>query len=150
MDLPAPLAEIDFADWVRVVSVNLIGTAAVVHAALEDLLVRRGRVITVASTLGHRVAGDASAYCASKFGVVGFTRALQAELRGKVGITLLTPGGMATSFFEGRAEQYRPAAGAPLADAADVARCVVFALSQPPGCEVKELVVTGPDEPSWP
>ena len=53
-----------------------------------------GRVVTVASTLGFRVFPDATAYCASKFGVVGFTRALAAELAGRVGVTMLVPGGM--------------------------------------------------------
>ena len=51
------------------------------------------------------------AYCASKFGVVGLTRALSAELAGRVAVTLLIPGGMRTSFFDGRTEQYRPGRG---------------------------------------
>ena len=60
-----------------------------------------------------RAAGDATAYCASKFGVVGFTRALAAETAGRVGVTLLVPGGMATAFFDGRPEQYKPAGRRP-------------------------------------
>ncbi len=48
------------------------------------------------------------AYCAAKFGVVGFTRALAAETAGRYGVTLLVPGGMDTSFFDGRTAQYRP------------------------------------------
>ena len=48
----------------------------------------------MASTLGFRVFPDATAYCASKFGVVGFTRALAVELAGRVGVTMLVPGGM--------------------------------------------------------
>jgi NAD(P)-dependent dehydrogenase (short-subunit alcohol dehydrogenase family) len=137
-------------EWERVVAVNLLGAAAVVRAALPFLEERRGRVVTVASTLGLRALPDATAYCASKFGVVGFTRALAAELAGRVGVTLLVPGGMRTAFFEGRAEQYRPAPGAQLNRPEDVAAAVVFCLSQPPGCEVRELVVTPSMEPSWP
>jgi NAD(P)-dependent dehydrogenase (short-subunit alcohol dehydrogenase family) len=151
IDVPAPFTDIDLATWQRVVSVNLLGTAAVVHAALPALLgPPPGHVVTVASTLGHRAVGDATAYCASKFGVVGFTRALTAELRGKVPVTLLTPGGMRTSFFADREARYQPPDDMPLADPAAVAEAVVFALSQPPGCEIKELVVTGPEESSWP
>lgn len=149
-DLPAPLERLDGATWDRIVTVNLLATAAVVRAALPKLLEQHGRVVTVASTLGHRVAGDATAYCASKFGVVGFTRALTEELKGKVGVTLFTPGGMQTSFFDGRDEQYKPAPGAPLCDPRDVAEAIVFALTAPAGCEVKEMVVAGPLEPSWP
>ena len=68
-------------DWEQVVLVNLLGTAAVVRAALPYLKRQRGPVVTVASTLGIKAVGDATAYCASKFGVVGFTRALAAETR---------------------------------------------------------------------
>jgi NAD(P)-dependent dehydrogenase (short-subunit alcohol dehydrogenase family) len=150
VDVPGPLDRVPAEAWERVVAINLLGTASVVRAALPSLRDRRGRIVTVASTLGHRAVSDATAYCASKFGVIGFTRALTAELKGQVGVTLLTPGGMRTSFFDGRDEQYRPGPDTPLADPSEVAEAVVFALTRPDGCEVKELVVTGPYETSWP
>lgn len=149
-DACGPLAGVPTEDWERVVRVNLFGTAAVVRAALPHLEERGGRVVTVASTLGLKAVGDATAYCASKFGVVGFTRALATELAGRVGVTLLVPGGMRTRFFDGRTEQYRPGPDAPLNDPEDVAATVLMVLSQPPGCEVRELVVASSTEPSWP
>jgi NAD(P)-dependent dehydrogenase (short-subunit alcohol dehydrogenase family) len=91
VDACGPLADVPGDDWDRVVRVNLLGTAAVIRAAMPWLLERHGRVVTVASTLGWRALPEASAYCASKFGVVGFTRALAAELGGRVGVTLLLP-----------------------------------------------------------
>jgi short-subunit dehydrogenase len=106
--------------------------------------------VTVASTLGLRALPDATAYCASKFGVVGFTRALAAEMAGRVGVTLLLPGGMATAFFDGRDEQYKPPSDAKLNDPADVAEAVLFALRQPPGCDVRELLICPSLESSWP
>jgi NAD(P)-dependent dehydrogenase (short-subunit alcohol dehydrogenase family) len=136
--------------WERVVAVNLLGTAAVVRAALPHLERSGGRVVTVASTLGLKAVGDATAYCASKFGVVGFTRALAAETAGRVGVTLLIPGGMQTAFFDGRTEQYRPPPDAKLAPPQEVAAGVVFALSRPPEVELRELVMAVPTEPSWP
>jgi NAD(P)-dependent dehydrogenase (short-subunit alcohol dehydrogenase family) len=144
------LDDVALSDWTRVISVNLIGTAAVVRAALPSLRRTRGRVVTVASTLGLKAVSDATAYCASKFGVIGFTRALAAETRGEVGVTLLVPGGMRTHFFDGRTEQYKPGPDAILNDPSDVAETVVFALSQPAGCEIRELVVATSTEPSWP
>jgi NAD(P)-dependent dehydrogenase (short-subunit alcohol dehydrogenase family) len=144
------LADVPGDEWDQVIRVNLLGTAAVVRAALPDLLERKGRVVTVASTLGLRALSDASAYCASKFGVVGLSRALAVELAGQVGVTMLVPGGMSTSFFDDRDEQYRPGPDAQLNDPANVARAVQFALDQPPGCEVRELIVTPSTEPSWP
>ena len=137
-------------DWDRVIQVNLIGTAAVVRAALPDLLARNGHVVTVASTLGVRALSDATAYSASKFGVVGFTRALAAETQGRISTTMLIPGGMHTHFFDGRDPQYMPPPDAKLNRPENVAQTVLFALQQPPGCEVRELVVTPSVEGSWP
>jgi len=149
-DSCGPLDGVELTDWVRVIQVNLVGTAAVVRAALPSLRRREGRVVTVASTLGLRALPDATAYCASKFGVVGFTRALATETAGQVGVTLLIPGGMRTAFFDGRSKQYRPGPDADLCDPADVARAVVSALTSPARCQVRELVVTSPGETSWP
>ncbi|MFZ5847279.1 MAG: SDR family oxidoreductase [Actinomycetota bacterium] len=149
-DACGKLDDVAAEDWDRVILVNLIGTAAVVRAALPDLLERRGHVVTVASTLGVRALSDATAYSASKFGVVGFTRALAAETQGRMSTTMLVPGGMHTHFFDGRDPQYMPPPDAKLNQPADVARTVVFALQQPEGCEVRELVVTPSVEGSWP
>lgn len=150
IDTPGRLSDVDGADWDRVVQVDLLATAAVVRGALPYLRESHGRVVTVASTLGRRAVSDATAYCAAKFGVVGFTQALAAELAGQVGVTLLVPGGMRTAFFDGRTEQYRPGADARLNEPADVAAAVLFALAQPAGCEVRELVVCPAEEPSYP
>ena len=144
------LADVPASDWEKVVTVNLLGTAAVIRAALPALKANRGRVVTVASTLGLRALSDASAYCASKFGVVGMTRALAAELAGQVGVTLLVPGGMDTAFFDGRPDQYKPGPDAQLNDPAEVADAVLYALTRPEGSEVREMVVCASTEPSWP
>jgi NAD(P)-dependent dehydrogenase (short-subunit alcohol dehydrogenase family) len=150
IDACGPLGTVSTADWERVVKVNLLGTAAVVRAALPHLERAHGTVVTCASTLGIKAVGDATAYCASKFGVVGFTRALAAELAGRVGVTLLIPGGMWTHFFDNRTDQYKPPPDAKLNDPGHVADTVVFALRQPPGAEVRELVVCASEEGSWP
>jgi NAD(P)-dependent dehydrogenase (short-subunit alcohol dehydrogenase family) len=144
------LGDVPAQEWERVIGVNLLGTAAVVRAALPALKANRGRIVTVASTLGVRAVSDASAYCASKFGVVGMTRALAAELAGQVGVTLLVPGGMDTAFFDDRPDQYKPGPDARLNDPAEVADAVLYALTRPEGCEVRELVVCASTETSWP
>ncbi|ADB29798.1 short-chain dehydrogenase/reductase SDR [Kribbella flavida DSM 17836] len=144
------ITDVSLDDWVRVISVNLIGTAAIARAAVPRLERTHGRIVTVASTLGLRALSDATAYCASKFGVVGFSRALAVETAGRVGVTMLVPGGMQTAFFDGRPDQYKPGPDAVLNDPANVAETVVYALSQPPGVEIRELVVTPSVEPSWP
>ncbi len=150
IDACGRLEDVPADEWDAVVRVNLLGTVAVARAALPALEAGGGRLVTVASTLGLRPLSDATAYCASKFGVVGFTRALAVELAGRVGVTLLVPGGMATSFFDGRTEQYRPGPDAALNDPGRVAEAVIFALGQPAGCEVRELVICPATETSWP
>ncbi|HZQ59550.1 MAG TPA: SDR family oxidoreductase [Acidimicrobiales bacterium] len=150
IDCCGALEEVAGDAWDRVVLVNLLGTAAVVRASLAHLPRPGGRVVTVASTLGLRALSHASAYCASKFGVVGFSRALMVELAGQVDVTLLVPGGMDTAFFDDRDPQYKPAPDAKLNRPSDVAAAVVWALRQPAGCQVRELVITPSTEPSYP
>ncbi|WP_018214905.1 SDR family oxidoreductase [Salinispora vitiensis] len=150
MDVPGRLTDLPGEVWDRIVTVDLLATAAVVRAALPFLEKSRGRIVTVASTLGVKAVSDATAYCAAKFGVVGFTRSLAAELAGRVGVTLLIPGGMRTAFFDDRDPQYRPGPDAILNDPADSAAAVMFALTQPAGCAVRELVVCAEQESSYP
>lgn len=144
------LSDVEGETWERVVAVNLFGTAAVARAALPSLERSGGTLVTVASTLGFRALPDATAYCASKFGVVGMTRALAAETAGKVRVTLLVPGGMHTAFFDDRPEQYKPAPGQELNDPRNTAAAALFAMRQPGTCEIRELVVTTSQEGSWP
>jgi NAD(P)-dependent dehydrogenase (short-subunit alcohol dehydrogenase family) len=150
VDACGRIEDVDLDDWVRVIQVNLIGTAAIARAAVPRLERSHGRIVTVASTLGLRALSDATAYCASKFGVVGFSRALAVETAGRVGVTMLVPGGMQTAFFDGRPEQYKPGPDAVLSDPDNVAETVVYALGQPAGLEIRELVVCTSTEPSWP
>ena len=149
-DACGPLLDIDPQAWEKVVAVNLFGTVGVVRACLPALERRHGVVVTVGSTLSLRGFGDATAYCASKFGVRGFTHALATEYAGSVGVTLLIPGGMRTAFFDGRADQYKPGPDADLNDPADTANAVLTALRQPVGCEIREMLVMASGETSWP
>ncbi|MGP4032140.1 SDR family oxidoreductase [Pseudarthrobacter sp. 1C304] len=150
IDRCGKLEDVPAEDWEQVIFVNLLGTVSVVRAALPYLKSSGGRVVTVASTLGKRALPEASAYCASKFGVIGFSQALAAETGAEIGVTTLIPGGMKTRFFDDRPEQYKPRDDSRLNDPSRVARAVIFALSQPPGCEVRELVICHAQEDSWP
>jgi NAD(P)-dependent dehydrogenase (short-subunit alcohol dehydrogenase family) len=150
MDVPGALADIPAETWERIVTIDLFATAAVIRAAIPALKQSHGTAVTIASTLGVKAVGDATAYCAAKFGVVGFTRSLAAELAGQVGVTLIIPGGMRTRFFDDRDQQYKPGPDAVLNDPANVAQAVLFALGQPVGCAVRELVIAAETETSYP
>ncbi len=150
IDQPGQLDEVSAVEWERVIRVNLLGTVAVVRAALPSLLRSHGHVVTISSSLGLRAVGGATAYCASKFGVLGFTRSLAAETRGRLRVTTIVPAGMKTNFFDGRDEQYKPKDDSKLNDPENVAAAILFVLSQPEGSVLRELVIAHELEESWP
>ncbi len=78
----APFGRIDLAHWQRMLDVNLTGSFLTARAALPDVTRKgsQGRIVFVASTAGLKGYAYIAAYCASKHGVVGLTRALAAEL----------------------------------------------------------------------
>jgi NADP-dependent 3-hydroxy acid dehydrogenase YdfG len=150
IDRCGKLEDVAADDWEKVIGVNLLGTVSVVRAALPYLKASHGRAVTVASTLGKRALPEATAYCASKFAVVGFSHALAAETGGEIGVTTMIPGGMKTRFFDDRPEQYKPQDDSRLNDPANVAQAILFVLSQPQGCEIREMLICHEEEGSWP
>lgn len=83
----APLTRTSLEMWDRIVATNLTGTFLCARAAAPDMLAAKwGRIVNVASIAGLDGAPYISAYCASKHGVVGFTRAIAAEFAG-TGVT---------------------------------------------------------------
>lgn len=147
IDACGRLADIEAAQWERVIAVNLVGMAAVVRAGLPWLAHPDGRVVTVASTRTLRGLPAATAYWASTFGVVGFSRALAAETAGAPAVTCVLPGALAAECLNGDPDELGPAEWE-LDDPTDVAQAVVFALDQPAGCAIRELVVSPTAEPS--
>jgi len=104
-----------FSDFERVVKTNLLGTARVTKAFLPALLkARGGYIVNVASMAGLVGAPGMSAYVASKFGVVGFSDALQAELGKRVGVGVVCPTFVSTNIAKtapGMADQFLGAVG---------------------------------------
>ena len=83
----APLIRTSTGMWDRILATNLTGTFLCTREAVEDMIVAKaGRIVNVASIAGLAGAAYIAAYCASKHGVVGFTRAIAAEFDG-TGIT---------------------------------------------------------------
>ncbi|OXM82955.1 3-ketoacyl-ACP reductase [Paenibacillus rigui] len=79
--------------WERIIQVNLMGTYYVSRAVLPTMIQQNeGSIINVASTAGERGFATGSAYCASKFAVLGLTESLLQEVRkSNIRVTALTP-----------------------------------------------------------
>ena len=119
--------------WRKMVDVNILGVAYTLRATLEHVRAARGHVVITGSIAGRRVLAG-SMYSATKWAVSAIGYALREELKGSgVRVTLLEPGMVDTPFFdEPKPDALRPE---------DVARSVVYALGQPAGVDVHELVV---------
>ena len=88
-----PFADLDPAIWHRTIGINLTGTYLCVRAALPYLLRGEGAaIVTVASQMAYTGGPDAAAYCASKAGTLGLTRALAHELAPAVRVNAVAPG----------------------------------------------------------
>ena len=135
----------------EMLDVNLKGTVYAIRAALPHMLGRgEGDVVTLASEAGRRGLPYEAVYCASKFGQVGLTRALDHELREHgIRCTNVCPGGVATDFAldegRGRTEDVLP--GMMTAD--DVAEVVVFVLERPRHLRILETAFRPMTEQSW-
>ena len=89
-------------DLERVLNVNLIGAIRVANDVLPGMVARgSGTLVNVASIAGLRAYAGHSAYCASKFGLVGWSRAIRKDLRGSgVHVGIVCPPAVDTGFFE--------------------------------------------------
>ncbi|WP_425434096.1 SDR family NAD(P)-dependent oxidoreductase [Paraburkholderia lycopersici] len=103
----APFAQTDLALWKRMLDVNLTGAFLCTRAALPAMLARKaGRVVNVASTAGQIGYPYVAAYCASKHGVIGMTRALALEVATQgVTVNAVCPGYTETELLQASLEQ---------------------------------------------
>ena len=135
----------------EMIDVNLKGTIYAVRAALPYLIESgEADIVTLASEAGRRGLPFEAVYCASKFGQVGFTRALDHELREKgIRCTNVCPGGVATEFAlePGRGRTKDALAGMMSAD--DVAEVVMFVLTRPRNHRILEAALRPMGESSW-
>ena len=135
----------------EMIDVNLKGTLYAVRAALPHLIAGgEGDLVTLASEAGRRGLPNEAVYCASKFGQVGFTRALDHELREHgVRCTNVCPGGVATDFALDEGRGRTPDVLPGMMTAEDVADVVMFVLTRPRSHRILETAFRPMTEPSW-
>jgi NADP-dependent 3-hydroxy acid dehydrogenase YdfG len=127
--------------WRSMVLTNVYGAALTIRATMPALKESRGHLLLTGSVAGRR-ALPGSLYSATKWAVTAMGESARQELNNTgVRVTLVEPGSVDTRFFEAGAPE-----GALKAD--DIARAVMFAVSQPPHVDVNEILVRPTAQPS--
>jgi NAD(P)-dependent dehydrogenase (short-subunit alcohol dehydrogenase family) len=135
-----PLRELAVADWDEVIAVNLRGTFLCSKFALEPMLARgEGWIVNISSGAGKRGVVNRTAYSAAKFGVIGFTEALDAEVRSQgIRLHVVCPGPVDTRM---RREGFPDEDQSRNARPEDVADAVLFCILQAPTAYTREVLV---------
>lgn len=144
--LDLPLDQLD-----EMIDVNVKGAIYSVRAALPHLLRSEAAdIVTIASEAGRRGLPKEAVYCASKFAQIGFTSALDHELREQgVRCTNICPGGVATDFAMGRGRTPDMPQLAGMMQPEDVAEAVLFALTRARTHRILEVAFRPVSETSW-
>jgi NAD(P)-dependent dehydrogenase (short-subunit alcohol dehydrogenase family) len=148
-DRTVSIEEMSLADWDEIMAVNLRAPFALSKRAFELMKGRGGgSIVNITSTAARRAWSNASAYHASKWGLLGFSHAMHVEGRPLgIKVTAIVAGGMRTPFLMDRFPDLDPTL---LQDPATVARTVIFALTQPAESVIPELMILPMRETSWP
>jgi len=148
-DVTLPIAELSAPQWLRVLGTNLTGPFLLAKYASQHMrAVGGGHIVNIASTAAKRAWPNASAYHASKWGLLGLSHALHAELRPyNIKVTAVIAGGMRTPFLLDRFPDIDIAS---LQDPMHVAQAIRAVLLMPADSVVAELTVLPMQETSWP
>jgi NAD(P)-dependent dehydrogenase (short-subunit alcohol dehydrogenase family) len=92
--------EFNISDWLEVINTNLNGAFYTVKVALPHIR-EGGHIVFVGSIASKRAFPGWSAYCASKWGLLGFAKSLGEELKGKIKVSTVLPGAVDTPLWEG-------------------------------------------------
>jgi NAD(P)-dependent dehydrogenase (short-subunit alcohol dehydrogenase family) len=150
VDVSLPVEELAVDDWDRVLATNLRGPFLLSRAAFTAMRQQGegGRIVNIVSTAAKRAWSGASCYHASKWGLLGLSHALHVEGRPYgIAVTAVITGGMRTPFLLDRFPEIDPGV---LQDPRNVAEAIRFAIEQPAGTVIPELLVMSPSETSWP
>jgi NAD(P)-dependent dehydrogenase (short-subunit alcohol dehydrogenase family) len=153
IDHTLSVEEMTVEQWDQVIGVNLRGPFLFAKAALPIMKRQQsGHIFNIASTAATRAWANASAYHATKWGLIGFSRGLGVEGRpDHIRVTTIIPGGMRTHFFDRFVDQGIPMPEEKnLQDPANVAKTIVFAATVPPESALQEVIITPLTETSWP
>ena len=140
--------DLDPDDVEAMIDVNLKGTLYTARFTLPHLIESKGDFVSLASVAGLRAFPGEAVYNASKFGMLGFTRSLDHELR-ELGVraTNVAPGGVATDFAMGSGRTPESVEGMMTAD--EVAEVVLFVVNRPRDLRMLTVSFRPMNEESW-
>lgn len=149
VDFIRSATEMSLEEWDRVQHVNLRAPWLLSRAVFSHMLGRgSGQIVNVSSTASKKGWSNATAYAASKHGLMGLTQALHAEGREHgVRVMAVVAGGMRTNFFR---TLDPPPPPENLQPPQNVANCILFMVCQPAESVIHELIVTPMSETSYP
>jgi NAD(P)-dependent dehydrogenase (short-subunit alcohol dehydrogenase family) len=149
IDFTVPVEELSLEQWDAVIRVNLRGPFLMAKLVAERMRKQGGgQIVNIASTAAKRTWANASAYHASKWGLLGLSHALHAELRPHgIKVSAVVAGGMRTPFLLDRFPDLDPGV---LQDPANVAATIRFLLTLPDESVIPEVMVIPMRESSWP
>ena len=148
-DVTCPIEELDYEAWDRVMHTNLYGPYLLSRLVASHMKeIGGGQIVNIVSTAAKRAWPNASAYHASKWGLLGLSHALHAELRPhKIKVTAVLAGGMRTPFL---LDRFPDIDIETLQDPVNVAKAVKSVLMLPEQTVIPEIMVLPMQETSWP
>lgn len=142
----SPLAALRIDEWNRMIDVNIRGVLHGVAAGLPVMIEQGfGHMINVASIGAYEVSPTAAVYCATKYAVRAITEGLRQETGRDIQVTLLSPGvtesELAGSITDAEAKELMSTYRRNALPASAIARAIAYAIEQPAGVDVNELIV---------
>lgn len=149
VDVTLPVDELSVEDWNRIIAVNLSGPFIMSKFVLPYMKQQQnGNIVNITSTAAKRAWANASAYHASKWGLLGFNHALHVEARPhNIKVSAVVAGGMQTPFL---LERFPDIDLNNLQDPKHVADTIRYILMQPAQTVIPEVMVLPMRETSWP
>lgn len=152
--LLGPIVDADTEDWRRMIGTNVLGLMYMTHAAVPTMVEQgSGEIVNISSVAGRVARSGSGAYNASKWAVNAFSESLRQEVTERgVRVSLVEPGAVATELTDHithpqskqSAKQMTQAMRALQAE--DIARAIVFVVSQPAHVAINELLVRPTDQ----
>jgi NADP-dependent 3-hydroxy acid dehydrogenase YdfG len=141
-------------DWRRMINTNVLGVMYMTHAAIEGMVEQgSGDIVNMSSVAGRVARKGSGVYNASKWAVNAFSESLRQEVTGRgVRVSLVEPGAVTTELTDHITQPEAKAAAETMytsmqaLQADDIARAVVYVVTQPPHVAINEVLIRPTDQ----